>query len=38
VNPAGAARSNSLFGTFGEGLARVELTSFSGTITIRKRD
>jgi DUF4097 and DUF4098 domain-containing protein YvlB len=29
--------SNSLFGTFNSGAARVELTSFSGTISIRKR-
>lgn len=28
--------SNSLFGTFNSGAARVELTSFSGTISIRK--
>jgi DUF4097 and DUF4098 domain-containing protein YvlB len=30
--------SNSLFGTFNEGLARVELTSFNGTIRILRRD
>ncbi len=30
--------SNSLAGTMNEGLARVELTSFSGTIRIRKRE
>ena len=30
--------SSSLFGTFNEGLARVELSSFSGTIKIMKRD
>lgn len=29
---------NSLFGTFNEGRAKVELTSFDGTINIRKRD
>lgn len=29
--------SNSLFGTYGTGQARVDLSSFSGTITIRKR-
>lgn len=29
--------SNSLFGTFNEGLARVELTSFNGTIRILRR-
>ncbi|MCL5288366.1 MAG: DUF4097 family beta strand repeat-containing protein [Acidobacteria bacterium] len=29
--------SNSLFGTYNSGAARVELTSFSGTISIRKR-
>lgn len=30
--------SNSLFGTYNEGLARVELTSYSGIIRIVKRD
>lgn len=30
--------SNSLFGTYNEGLARVELTSFNGTIKIAKRE
>jgi len=34
ATPAGA---NSLFGTYNSGAARVELTSFSGTISIRKR-
>lgn len=29
---------NSLFGTFNDGHAKVELTSFDGTINIRKRD
>ncbi len=29
--------SNSLFGTYNSGAARVELTSFSGTISIRRR-
>jgi DUF4097 and DUF4098 domain-containing protein YvlB len=29
---------NSLFGTFNEGRAKVDLTSFDGTINIRKRD
>lgn len=29
---------NSLFGTFNDGRAKVELTSFDGTINIRKRD
>lgn len=29
--------SNTLFGTYNSGAARVELTSFSGTISIRKR-
>jgi DUF4097 and DUF4098 domain-containing protein YvlB len=29
--------SNSLFGTYNSGAARVELTTFSGTISIRKR-
>jgi DUF4097 and DUF4098 domain-containing protein YvlB len=36
-NLAGRFR-NSLAGTMNEGLARVELTSFSGTIRIRKRE
>jgi DUF4097 and DUF4098 domain-containing protein YvlB len=30
-------KRNSLFGTYNSGAARVELTSFSGTISIRKR-
>ena len=30
--------SNSLFGTFNAGRAKVELTSFDGTINILKRD
>jgi DUF4097 and DUF4098 domain-containing protein YvlB len=35
--PAASRLSNSLVGTFNEGLARVDLTSFSGTIKILKR-
>jgi DUF4097 and DUF4098 domain-containing protein YvlB len=34
----GPRYSRSLFGTYNEGLAKVELSSFSGTISIRKRD
>jgi hypothetical protein len=34
----GRRKGNSLVGTTGTGLARVELTSFSGKILIRKRD
>jgi DUF4097 and DUF4098 domain-containing protein YvlB len=34
----GRKESSSLVGTMGTGLARVELTSFSGKIRIRKRD
>jgi DUF4097 and DUF4098 domain-containing protein YvlB len=34
----GGRKENSLVGTTGTGLARVELTSFSGKILIRKRD
>jgi hypothetical protein len=34
----GSRTSSSLVGTTGTGLARVELTSFSGKILIRKRD
>jgi len=30
--------SHSLFGTVGQGLAKVELSSYSGTIRILKRD
>jgi hypothetical protein len=29
---------NALFGTFNQGRAKVELTSFDGTINILKRD
>ena len=36
--PAAGRGSSSLIGTTGAGLARVELTSFSGKILIRKRD
>jgi len=35
--PPASRLSNSLVGTFNEGLARVDLTSFSGPIKIRKR-
>jgi DUF4097 and DUF4098 domain-containing protein YvlB len=38
ATPAAAGKSSSLVGTFGAGLARVELTSFSGTINIRRRE
>jgi DUF4097 and DUF4098 domain-containing protein YvlB len=34
----GSRYGNSLFGTFNQGRAKVELTSFDGTINIRKRD
>jgi hypothetical protein len=34
----GGRKESSLVGTTGTGLARVELTSFSGKILIRKRD
>jgi len=36
--PSAGRFSNSLFGTYNEGLARVELISFSGTIRIAKRE
>lgn len=36
--PPGSRFSKSLFGTYNAGQAKVELTSFSGTIRIRKRD
>jgi DUF4097 and DUF4098 domain-containing protein YvlB len=37
LSPGVKRNSNSLFGTYNSGAARVELTSFSGTISIRKR-
>ncbi|HXJ16633.1 MAG TPA: DUF4097 family beta strand repeat-containing protein [Candidatus Polarisedimenticolia bacterium] len=35
---SGSRYGNSLFGTFNDGRAKVELTSFDGTINIRKRE
>ena len=38
AHPGHYGVGNSLFGTFNDGRAKVELTSFNGTINIRKRD